>query len=136
MNYEELLEQAYEKVRPISSKSERFEVPKVSGMTEGNKTIITNFREICSYLRRKPEHLSKYLSRELATPSQIEGERLILQRKIGSDIINKKIESYIEEFVVCKECNKPDTELEKKEEFMFIHCLACGAKHSVRAKIR
>lgn len=136
MNYEELLEQAYKKVKPISSKSERFEVPKASGMTEGNKTIITNFREICLYLRRKPEHLSKYLSRELATPSQIEGERLIIQRKIGSDIINKKIESYIEEFVICKECKKPDTELEKKEEFMFIHCLACGAKHSVRAKIR
>ena len=134
-NYEKLLEQAYEKVKLVKV-SERFEIPKVEGMVEGNKTIITNFLQICSYLRRKPEHLAKYLQRELATPAQIEGERLVMQRKILSQRINEKIEQYIQEFVLCKECKKPDTELIKQDEFLFVHCLACGAKHSVRAKIQ
>ena len=131
-----MLDEAWTKIKPITGKSERFEVPKAEGMIEGNKTIITNFKQICEYLRRKPEHLAKFLQRELASPGTIEGERLILVKKVPSGRINEKINEYLKEFVVCKECGKPDTELLKQDEFMFIHCLACGAKHSVRAKIQ
>ena len=65
MTYEDLLNEAYKKIKPIQSTSDRFEIPPVQGMVEGNKTIITNFMQICSYLRRKPEHLEKFLSKEL-----------------------------------------------------------------------
>jgi len=136
MSYEELLKDAYKNIKPITGKSERFEIIKVESRIQGNKTVITNFSQIASHLRRKPEHLAKYLSRELATPTQIESDRLVLQRKISSDRINEKVQSYVEEFVICKECKKPDTELVKQDEFTFVHCLACGAKHSVRTKIR
>ena len=135
-NYEEMLKDAYEKVKPIQSKVERFEIPKVEGMVEGNKTIITNFKQICDCLRRKCEHLAKFLQRELASPGTIEGDRLILIKKVPSSRINEKIQEYVKEFVICKECGKPDTTLIKQDEFMFVHCLACGAKHSVRAKIQ
>lgn len=135
-NYEKLLDEAYEKVKPITSNGERFEIPKAEGMVEGNKTIITNFKQICDVLRRKCEHLAKFLQRELAAPGKIEGERLILVKKVPSSRINEKIKEYVEEFVLCKECKKPDTELIKQDEFLFLHCLACGAKHSVRAKIQ
>ena len=136
MTYEKLLDEAYEKVKPISSNGERFEIPKAEGMIEGNKTIITNFKQICDHLRRKCEHLAKFLQRELASPGTIEGERLILIKKVPSSRINEKIKEYVNEFVICRECKKPDTELIKQDEFMFLHCLACGAKHSVRAKIQ
>lgn len=135
-SYKEMLEQAYMKVKPVESKRERFEIPKAEGMVEGNKTIIINFNQICSYLRRKPEHLAKYLQRELASPGILESDRLILARKTLSSKINEKIADYVKEFVICKECKKPDTELIKQDNFMFLHCLACGAKHSVRAKIQ
>ena len=129
-----MLEKAYKEVKPVKS-SERFEIPKVKGLIEGNKTIITNFSQICSALRRQPEHLSKFLLRELATPGVLQKERLILSRKVSMERIDEKIASYVEEFVLCKECKKPDTELIKQDNFMFLHCLACGAKHPVRAKI-
>jgi len=135
-DYENLLNQAYEKIKPIKSTGERFELPQAEGMIEGNKTIISNFGHICSALRRKPEHLAKFLQRELATPAVIDSDRLVMQRKIMKQKINDKIKEYVEEFVLCKECKKPDTELEKQGDFMFIKCLACGAKHSVRAKIQ
>jgi len=51
-------------------------------------------------------------------------------------MINEKIEAYATEFVICPECKKPDTELLKQDQFLFLKCLACGAKHSVRAKIQ
>lgn len=132
--YNELLDKLYKQVKRVEV-AERFETPKIEGMVEGGKTIITNFSQLCSMLRRKPEHVSKFLSRELAAQASIEGDRLILNRKLLSSQINDKVQAYVKEFVICPECGKPDTELIKEKSFMFLHCLACGAKHSVRAKI-
>ncbi len=133
--YEKLLDEAYGKIKPISGTSERFEVPKIQGHLEGNKTILTNLPQIASYLRRDLDHLLKFLLRELATSGTLRDGRLVLQTKIFSSKINDKIEQYVNEFVVCKECKKPDTELVREKGFTFLHCLACGAKHSVRNKI-
>lgn len=117
------------------SASARFEIPKATSRIQGNKTIIDNFLQITSLLRRLPEHLMKFLSRELAAPAQLDERRLVLVGKIGAERINQKMEAYTKEFVLCRECGKPDTELVKKQRFVFVHCLACGAEHSVRAKI-
>jgi translation initiation factor 2 subunit 2 len=134
-NYEKLLDEAYGKIKKPESSGERFEIPKAGGHFEGKKTIITNFLQIASQLRRKPEHLQKFLLKELAASGQIEGERLVLNIKVPSSRINQKIEAYAQEFVICRECKKPDTELLKEDRITFLHCLACGAKHSVRSKI-
>jgi len=135
MEYEKLLENAYGKIKKVESSSTRFEIPKAEGHFEGRKTIISNFCQIVSHLRRKPEHFQKFLLRELAASGQREGDRLVLNIKVPSAKINQKIESYVKEFVLCKECGKPDTELTKEDRISFMHCLACGAKHSVRSKI-
>jgi translation initiation factor 2 subunit 2 len=88
--------------------------------------------EISNILRREPNHLSKYLFKELATPGNIEGATLILQTKVPIDILQKKIEDYIKEFVYCKVCGEPDTKLTKEDRITFMKCDACGAKSSVR----
>ena len=133
--YEELLEQAYKEVKQVKQNSERFEIPKIEGHFEGKKTILTNFFTIASYLRRNPEHFQKFMLRELAASGQREGDRLVLNIKVPSTKINQKIFDYAKEFVICKECGKPDTEIIKQDRISFVHCLACGAKHSVRSKI-
>jgi translation initiation factor 2 subunit 2 len=130
-NYEGLLNEAYKNIKPIQSNIDRFEIPKVEGHIEGTKTIITNFKQICSYLRREPNHVLKFLLKELASPGVLRGDRLILTRKISSSLINEKIKLYADTYVICKECKKPDTELMKEDRFNFIHCLACGAKKSI-----
>ena len=133
-SYETLLDEAYKGVKNIEG-FDRFEIPKAEGHFEGKKTIISNFCQIASYLRTSQEHLQKFLLRELAASGQVEGERLILNIIVSSSKINQKIEQYTKEFVLCKECGKPDTELIKQGRINFVHCLACGAKHPVRSKI-
>ena len=133
--YEKLLESAYKDLKPVESKIDRFEIPKAEGHIEGNKTIITNFKQISSYMRREPEHFLKFLLRELATQGSVRGDHLILIRKISSKRVNEKIQEYSNEFVICKECGKPDTEITKQDRISFLHCLACGAKHPIRSKI-
>ena len=131
-----MLENAYKKVKQVSDKeSKRFEVPKIRGSFEGKKTILTNFFQIADYIRRNHEHFKKFILKELATSGYKDGDRLILNMKVPSAKINQKIEEYLKEFVLCKECKKPDTELIKENRLNFVHCLACGAKHSVRSKI-
>lgn len=135
-NYEKLLNSAYQEVKQTSSNSnERFEIPKIEGYFEGRKTILSNFFQIASFLRRNPEHFQKFILKELATSGQRDGERLVLNKKIPSSKINPKIEQYTKEFVICKECGKPDTEIQKQGKLNFLHCLACGAKHPIREKI-
>ena len=134
-SYEKLLEEAYGKIKKAEGNGERFEIPKAEGRFEGKKTIITNFSQIVSIFRRNSEHLQKFLLKELAASGQKEGDRLVLNIKVPSSRINQKIEEYANEFVICKECSKPDTELMREDRITFIKCMACGAKHSVRSKI-
>lgn len=133
--YESLLNTAYNKVKQVKDSGERFEIPKILGHFEGKKTILTNFFQIADHIRRDPIHFRVFLLKELATSGHTESDRLVLNNKIPSAKINEKIASYIKEFVICKECGKPDTELKKEDRLVFVHCLACGAKHSVRSKM-
>ncbi len=135
MKYEEMLKKAKEMLPKGLMEKARFEIPKVTGHVEGNKTIIVNFSHICSSLQRDTSQLLKYLQRELATPAIIDGPRLVLGRKINSDLINEKITKFANEFVLCKECGKPDTKLIKEDKVLKKKCMACGAKQPVLSKI-
>lgn len=134
-DYEIFLDRGRERLPESVLNKERFEIPKVVGHLQGSKTIIGNFQQICGIFRRDPNHLLKYLQRELATPASIDGPRLILGRKLSSSLINSKIERYAKQFVLCPECGKPDTQLIKEERITLIKCTACGAKHPIKAKI-
>lgn len=134
-SYEKLLDRAYEQVKVIEGSGERFEIPKIEGFFEGKKTILTNFSQIASHIRREEEHFLRYLLKELAVKGYIDKDRVIITGKASSKKIQPKIEQYVNEFVICKECGKPDTELTKDGKTLMLHCLACGAKHPVRSKI-
>ncbi len=134
-DYEKLLKQAYKELPEIKEGSDRFEIPKVSGHIQGNKTVITNFNTIVSTLRREAQQIIKFLQRALASPSTMDGPRLIFGRKIASSLINSKLKEYTENFVLCSECKKPDTQLRKREGVTVLKCTACGAQHAVKAKI-
>jgi translation initiation factor 2 subunit 2 len=135
MTYESLLKQAREKMPKAVHEKERFEIPSIRGHLEGNKTIISNFHQIASTLRRPVEHLLKYLLRELATPGEIKRNRLVIGAKVSAGRINAKIKKYADEFVFCSECGKPDTDIKEESNFHFLVCSVCGAKHIVRSKI-
>ncbi|MEM4605798.1 MAG: translation initiation factor IF-2 subunit beta [Candidatus Pacearchaeota archaeon] len=129
MEYEKLLEKAYSCIDKKESICDRFEIKKPEILIEGKKTIITNFSEIADCLRRDQEHLAKFLYKNLASFGEIAGDRLILTRKISKNMIQQKILLYVEQFVKCKYCGKPDTEISEKEGETFLKCIACGNKY-------
>jgi translation initiation factor 2 subunit 2 len=130
MDYEALLEEAYQNVEPVEV-CERFEIIKVNGHHEGIRTVISNFLQIAACMRRPATHIMKFLSKELASSAEISRDRLILSRKLSSKDINLKIEKYANSFVLCKSCKKPDTELLDEKNKTFLKCLACGIKQEI-----
>lgn len=136
MEYKELLKKAREKLPKSVFEKERFEIPKIRGHVQGSRTVLSNFLQIADILRRKPEHLLKYILKELATPGEIKKSgSVIIGTKASASRINEKIKQYANEFVLCQECGKPDTKIEKENNFSFLKCQACGARHSIKSKI-
>jgi translation initiation factor 2 subunit 2 len=133
VKYEDLLKSAYQNLPDVSAQKERFEIPKVRGHIEGNKTVVSNFFQIAETLNRKPEHLIKYLSKELATPAAVKKNYIVFGSKLPASRINERIERYADEYVLCKECGKPDTKLIKEDKYVFLRCMACGSRRSVNA---
>jgi len=131
-NYKELLKRAHSQLPPEVFEHKRFEVPKVRSGTIGMRTYIVNYKEIATALNRDPQHLLRYLSREMATAGSVDGARAIFQGKFQNDSLNRLIQHYEEEFVVCPVCRRPDTKSVKEKRFSFLACEACGAKSSVR----
>lgn len=135
-DYEKMLEYARKCLPEVVFIKERFEIPKVLGHVQGNRTIISNFLQIASALRRNVDHLLKYVLKELATPGEIKKSgALILGTKVPASRINEKIRQYANEFVLCLECGKPDTQIVREGELTYMKCTACGAKNFVKAKI-
>jgi len=133
MDYESLLNKVYEKLPKKNETADRFKVPAAELEIVGPKTVFKNFSQIVTILRRDANHLAKFLSRELAVPNSIQGNNLLFQGKIGREILQKKLENYIKEFVYCKECHEPDTKLVKEGKIVYMVCEACGAKHPMRS---
>jgi len=131
-DYEQLLKRAHSQLPPEVFEHKRFEVPKVRSGTIGMRTYIVNYKEIAEALNRDPQHLLRYLSREMATAGSVDGVRAIFQGKFRSDTLDRLIQRYAEEFVMCPVCKRPDTKIAKERRLSFLQCEACGAKSSVR----
>lgn len=131
--YEDLLNDIYKQIQGAHSTGERFEIPKLEAFAEGNKTIVRNFGSVVDIIRRDRQEIMKFLSKELAVPTNMDGERLIIHRKFFGDLINKKFEDYVNFHVICKQCKKPDTYLEELGHGLRnIICEACGARNPVK----
>jgi translation initiation factor 2 subunit 2 len=133
MEYEKLLKKAMEKLPKKTESKDRFKIPQVVCEITGQRSTVKNFSEILSILRRDGNHLAKYLGRELATACNIQGATLVFQGKVSKEMLQKKVEEYIKEFVYCKVCGEPDTKLIKEDRIYFLKCEACGARNSARS---
>lgn len=132
-DYNDLLERARSQLPPDVSERKRFEVPKPRSITIGMKTFVQNFKEICDAINRDPQHLLRYLSREMATAGTLSGSRAVFQGRFRYDTIERLIQHYTVVFVTCPVCKRPDTKIVKEKRLSFMICEACGARSSVRS---
>ena len=129
MEYEELMKKITNEKK--SGKGDRFEPPEIDVIQQGQKTII-NADKLMKYINRPMTHLSKFLMHELTAPGQIdENSRIIIGGKFSRRVVQEKINQYIKEYVICKQCGSTDTKMEKVDKNDIIRCLGCGAEYPV-----
>lgn len=131
-DYEKLLNRCMEKLPAECRDGSRFTVPKAEVLIQGARTIFTNFYDVASCLRRDPKHLLKFFLKELATSYEEKDKKVTFTGRFPGPLMNKKVELYVKNYVLCPNCCKPDTKLLKAERVEMIKCEACGAKQAVK----
>lgn len=111
-----------------------YKIPPPQCMREGNKkTIFANLAEICKRMKRSDEHVTAFLFAELGTSGSTDGSRrLVIKGRFQAKQLEAVLRKYIIEYVSCKTCKSPDTELSKGENRLsFVTCNSCGSRRSV-----
>ncbi|MEK6810489.1 MAG: translation initiation factor IF-2 subunit beta [Candidatus Thermoplasmatota archaeon] len=132
-DYEQLLKRAKAALPKALSSGERFKVPEADIVVEGKTTILRNFEDICAAIRRDPNQVLRYLLRELGTAGVQDGRRVVFKGKVTGQQVADRIQSYVDAYVICGECGRPDTHLVKEDRIQMLECEACGARRPVKA---
>lgn len=133
-NYDELLDKAYEKIPENVRKLSRFVIPKVELRIESRNTFITNFNKIISTLNRDRKHFLGVFLKKAGTMGEVRGQQLFLKGQHKDQVLNKLIENYTKTYVLCRICNKPDTQIQREGKKLYLKCTACGAREEIKEK--
>ena len=134
LDYKNLLKKVVDSTNKKELAEDRLKIPKADIFYEGNTTVIKNFDKITDILNRDSNVVLKFLLGTLGTAGELVGPRAVFQGKIPTKNIHDRIKDYIDMFVICSECNRPDTHLVKQGRELLIRCDACGAFRSVKSR--
>ncbi len=130
--YEELLKRAKKDLPSTTAAKDRFQVPDVDVLLEGSTTVLRNLADICDAINRDPQQVFAHLIRELGTSGTLDDRRALFKGRISPEKISERVQSYVEEYVVCSECGRPDTHLIKEDRIAILRCDACGAHRPLK----
>lgn len=132
-DYQSLLERTSDILAKSTVSQERLKIPKPVIILEGKVTIVRNFIDIVEMINRDPKDVAKFFMKEFGIGVNIDGRRLLINRKISEEEFSAKLEQYLNVYVRCYECNSPDTEIKKENRVNVIVCKACGAQHPINS---
>lgn len=131
LGYDDMLDRLYKGLPEKGTETGRFEVPAPDSMIQGSKTIIKNFSAIVKAIKRDEKHLFKYVTKETASAGAVADGRLYLNGRFGYAQVNRFFSNYLNQFVYCPICKKPDTHVIERQNVRQLKCEACGAVSSV-----
>ncbi|KAL3793792.1 hypothetical protein ACHAW5_009579 [Stephanodiscus triporus] len=122
---------------PVDDPEYRYKMPTVFGKLEGkgngSKTVVPNISEVALSLHRDPGEVNKFFGCELGsqTTYSAETDRAIVNGHHTDIVLQQLMHKYIQLFVLCPNCNLPETEYKIKTGVIYHKCAACGAKEMV-----
>ena len=128
MSYDDHLDRAMSRTDAGGSAG-RFSLPDSELRADGNFTLFENFQDTLDRLAREEQSVMKYLQSELGTAASIdESGRLRLTGSFKQRRVDEALASYADEYVLCPECDLPDTKLVEEDGVAYRQCEACGAR--------
>jgi translation initiation factor 2 subunit 2 len=130
-DYEFLLKRIQDKIGDSKKETKaRFELPVVDVMWEGQKTYLRNFSEFPKILRRDPDKVLQYLSKEFAVPAERLGDKAMFVGRRAPDDFTRLFQIYVKDYLECPTCKSPDTKIVKENRISFL----IGAKSTLKGK--
>jgi len=133
-DYMKGLDRAMSRLPDSRGTEDRFVIPPPKIFYEGKTTVLENFASIADALNRDPDHLMKFILQEMGTAGKIEGQHAVFQGRFTEQSLERHIDSYVQEYVICSECHRPDTQLIRSDRVLMLKCEACGAHRPVRKR--
>ncbi|MCD6491664.1 MAG: translation initiation factor IF-2 subunit beta [Candidatus Njordarchaeia archaeon] len=127
LEYEKMLDRALNMLPTEIKMEESFEIPKLEIIIEGQRTTIINWKDIIKKLDRDEKIVLRYLEHRLGTVGWISAGRAVFQGRYKKARLNKLIDLFIREYVICDVCGRPHTRLVKEKGRWIKICDACGA---------
>lgn len=117
----------------------RYKMPrllaKVEGKGNGIKTVIVNMSEIAKALHRPPTYSTKFFGCELGAQTQfdVKNDRYIVNGSHDAAKLQELLFVFIRKFVLCQECDNPETNLvvQAKKGMILQRCIACGHQGNI-----
>jgi len=125
---------SYNVNRAVTDPFYRYKMPKlvakVEGKGNGIKTVIVNMVDIGKALGCPPTYPCKFFGCELGAQTQFnfKDERYIVNGSHESVKLQQQLDVFIKKFILCKECDNPETVMHPNEKKGMIRqtCKACG----------
>lgn len=112
----------------------RYKMPRINAKVEGKgngiKTVIVNMADVARAIGRPATYPTKYFGCELGAQTQFDhkNERFIVNGSHDANKLQDLLDGFIRKFVLCPECDNPETELivSSKKGTISQGCKACG----------
>jgi translation initiation factor 2 subunit 2 len=127
--YEVLLERAYSKLPETLKETSRFEKPRILALIQGKQTVVQNLGEVSKLINRPPEMLAKYLIKEFGTSGTHDPQHLVMKGVFRQAQVQDKFDAFLDLFVMCPDCKRPDTKILQERRVSVLKCEACGSRH-------
>jgi len=120
--------------RNVSDAFYRYKMPKllakVEGKGNGIKTVIVNMSEVAKAIGCPPTYPCKFFGCELGAQTQFnyKDDRYIVNGSHEAGKLQQLLDVFIKKFILCNECENPETVLLPNEKKQTIRqtCKACG----------
>ncbi len=132
LDYNLLLARARKQLESINVEHERFVIPELENMIQGKKTVLRNAGQISKTLKRDIQHMLRYFVKETGVPATNDDTKIILNGMVNSYKVSQIYTKYINEFVLCKQCKKPETRIITEKGVLLLKCDACGGVNPIR----
>lgn len=125
---------SYNVNRSVMDAFYRYKMPKIMAKVEGKgngiKTVVVNMSDVAKALGRPPTYPCKYFGCELGAQTQFDtkNDRYIVNGSHDAVKLQDLLDGFIKRFVLCPECENPETVLFPNEKKGIIKqsCKACG----------
>lgn len=127
-------------MKEVEDPSYRYKMPcmvtKIEGRGNGIKTILVNIVDVATSLNRDPPEVTKFFGCELGAQTSYGAEEAGVPKAIVNGaqttaVMQNLLKTYIEKFVLCKQCHLPEAHYKVKAGVISHSCKACGAKEII-----